>query len=110
MKRKLIEVSQENLVVCDNPSCDHKVPFTADKHDHLIHELINCPCPKCGENLLTEADYLQYMKARKTIAWINKWFSWIAYFYSKDSWENKRKSTYMKVHEGVHITNERNEH
>lgn len=51
---KPIEI-QENGLMCDNPNCDFK--------DHEIKsanysDWINKPCPKCGENLLTEADFI----------------------------------------------------
>ena len=44
----------EGGIQCDNPSCDWEdetVTFENSK------EWINRPCPKCGENLLTEEDY-----------------------------------------------------
>lgn len=42
-------------IKCDNPDCnfiDHDVDFLD------YEKWLNKPCPKCGENLLTEQDYL----------------------------------------------------
>lgn len=47
-------------IKCDNPNCDYndmKVEFK--EYDKWL----NKPCPKCGENLLTEKDY----KSTKTL-------------------------------------------
>lgn len=42
-------------IKCDNPDCD----FIDRDVDFLDYEKwLNKPCPKCGENLLTEQDYL----------------------------------------------------
>lgn len=41
-------------IKCDNPVCDYN-------NDNVSYEdyaeWLNRPCPRCGENLLTEADY-----------------------------------------------------
>lgn len=49
---KPIEVKQGGLM-CDNPKCDYvnNIPSTE------YPQWVNRPCPKCGENLLTESDY-----------------------------------------------------
>lgn len=39
---------------CDNPSCDY-VDTTANIDDY--EKYLNMPCPKCGANLFTQADY-----------------------------------------------------
>ena len=84
MKRKLIELNQSNLIVCDNPDCDFVVVNeTGDANINSV-EYVNKPCPKCGQNLLTERDYEDYMKFIKYVNFINKWFSWITIFYSKN--------------------------
>ena len=38
---------------CDNPQCGHDMTFEGE----FRKELINTPCPKCGQNMLTEEDY-----------------------------------------------------
>jgi len=41
-------------IKCDNPICDYK-DMSVEYSDYP--KWLNKPCPKCGENLLTEADY-----------------------------------------------------
>lgn len=44
---------------CDNPNCDYEdmsVPFSD------YEKSIGKPCPKCGENLLTQEDYDKVMQ------------------------------------------------
>ena len=51
---KYIEVIGNAGLVCDNPSCDwDDKSITLDQSKTWI----NAPCPKCGENVLTEEDY-----------------------------------------------------
>jgi len=40
-------------IKCDNTDCDYR-DDEADFEDY--ESFLNKPCPKCGENLLTEAD------------------------------------------------------
>jgi len=60
-----------------------------------VIEYVNKSCPKCGENLLTEKDYLDGIRFLKIVKWINKWFSWITIF--------KPNTKYHKA--DVHIHN-----
>lgn len=98
--RKLIETKREHIIVCDNTNCDYKIPSSEEEIN--IIQYINEPCPLCGENLLTEQDYLQDLKLMRTINWINKWFSWITIFYSKKSLNNTKEIS-VHVHDGVKI-------
>jgi len=41
-------------IKCDNPSCDH---FEKDVPFENYSEYVDKPCPKCGENLLTQEDF-----------------------------------------------------
>ncbi len=99
MKRKLIEVYQENLIICDNPKCDFVVKNPTGKLGEDSSMYMNVACPQCGDNLLTEQDHLQFLKMLRIINWINKWFSWAAIFTKKQ----KDFSGYIHVHKGVHI-------
>ncbi len=49
-------------IKCDNPDCDFK-------DDSVVYEdykvWLNKPCPKCGTNLLTEADLKAVKKLKK---------------------------------------------
>lgn len=79
-KGKIIEMSQETLIICDNPSCTYTVPNTtgnADSND--IKEYLNKPCPKCNSNLLTEKDYKAFKSLIKFVNIINFLFGWITY-------------------------------
>ena len=100
--RKLIEKQQKSLVICDNPDCDYTVPYTDETEKYLVL-FINKPCPKCGENLLTIEDYLQYQKLMNVVNFINRWFSWITIFYPKKACE-KRQSVSVHVHNGVKVS------
>jgi hypothetical protein len=104
MKRQLIETKRESLIQCDNTNCDFTIPYSASLEKNML-PYINMPCPKCGDNLLTEEDFLLDQKLMRTIAWVNKWFSWITFFYSKKTW-NKRSSVSVHVHDGVKIKDE----
>jgi ssDNA-binding Zn-finger/Zn-ribbon topoisomerase 1 len=98
--RKLIEKYIEWLIICDNPQCDYKIPYSEEDKD--IAKYLNKPCPKCGENLLTESDFYGSIKITMVIDWINKWFSWLTFFESKKSY-NKRKSVEVHYHDGMEI-------
>lgn len=101
--RKLIEISKKSLLVCDNEKCDYEIPYS-EEEEKMVIKYINKPCPECGENLLTAEDYLTHEKLMNTVKWINKYFSWITFFYSKKSW-NKRESVNVHVHNGIKINN-----
>ena len=100
--RKLIEKQQNILVTCDNPKCDYTVPYTDATEKHLVL-FIDKPCPKCGETLLTMEDYLQHQNLMKVVNFMNRWFSWITIFYSKEAWA-KRQSISVHVHDGVKVS------
>jgi len=48
-----IELLSEGGLKCDNPNCDFK-----DSTMEVSENSIGTPCPKCGENLLTEQDFI----------------------------------------------------
>jgi ssDNA-binding Zn-finger/Zn-ribbon topoisomerase 1 len=103
MKYKLIDVKNEILIECDNPNCDYNIPNETKKFDEDISSYVNAPCPKCGENLLTERDYRDSVSLVKKINWINKWFGWLGYFLnSKENGKNE-KNYHVKVHNGIHV-------
>lgn len=54
-QKKLFELENENSgIMCDNPDCDWE-DKTVKNED--LKNWINTPCPKCGENVLTQEDY-----------------------------------------------------
>jgi len=101
--RKLIEKSKQSELVCDNPECDYKMQYDPNNELQTIF-YIDTPCPICGENLLTIEDYLQYEKLMKTVDWINKWFSWLTIFTSKNA---KKQIVSAHVHDGIKFKNEK---
>lgn len=68
-------------IKCDNKICDY--------HDDSIlmkdySQFLNKPCPKCGANLLTQADYDLVLKIEKISNMkIIKFFNYIGSFFDK---------------------------
>lgn len=59
---------EDGGIVCDNESCDYEaMGVTFEQYP----EWVNKPCPKCGDNLLTEEDYQDAVDFRATIEAIN---------------------------------------
>ena len=98
--RKLIETTQENTIECDNLSCDFEIPNESEDPNAPLDKYLNQPCPKCGENLLTKEDLDDYIKMMKIINFLNKWFSWLTIFRTKNT---KMASVTARAHKGVKI-------
>ncbi len=95
--KKLIEVSQDKLIECDNPKCNYTINNICTDQlavDTMLLHYINKPCPICGENLLTKEDYIQSVKLTKIVNFLNKYFSWITIFFS----DNIKNQTNVEVH------------
>lgn len=75
MKKKLLHIRQQDFLKCDNESCDFVLKDKAS--DRTEESYINEPCPECGENLLTEDDFVRHRKVLGFIKLINKWFGWL---------------------------------
>lgn len=60
----LIAIQEPQYLHCDNPDCNHDETFEGPFRE----ELINMPCPKCGENLLTEEDFLDANKVMEEMS------------------------------------------
>lgn len=69
---------------CDNPNCDFKDMSISTKD---YKKYINCPCPKCGESLLTKEDY----KSFRRIAMLVKVVNFISFFIPKKEDDKKAK-------------------
>ena len=98
--RKIIEIYQEDLIVCDNPTCTYKVKNETGDPNIDTSKFINAPCPFCGENLLTEQDNLDALKLLKTVNWANKWFGWMSIFFET---KTVGKKSYVHVHNGINV-------
>lgn len=97
--RKLFEITQDNLIVCDNEHCDFKVINETKDPNVDIKPYLNKPCPKCGKILLTEKDYKDSLKFMKIVNFSNKWFSWLTFFIPK----SKNEDATIQIHEGIKI-------
>lgn len=60
---------QESGLVCDNPNCDWEDKTIAFSE---CHNWINEPCPKCGDNLLTQEDYNNAKTVHLAVDFMNK--------------------------------------
>lgn len=58
-------------IKCDNPNCDFN-DMTVKVDDY--ESWLNKPCPKCGENLLTENDYKNTLFLLKMVKVANEIF------------------------------------
>ena len=56
-------------IKCDNPKCDFKDMSVKLEN---YNEWVNKPCPKCGENLLTQEDFDNTMMLISLIDSINE--------------------------------------
>jgi predicted nucleic-acid-binding Zn-ribbon protein len=100
--RKLIEIQQENLIECDNKNCDYVIKNPTKDPNENVKRFVNMPCPKCGDNLLTEKDYLEGERFMQVLNWVNKWFSWVTIFIPC-KYETKSSVT---IHNGITIKDE----
>jgi hypothetical protein len=94
-----MENFQKYTVVCDNPNCNYNVVNESGKVDlKELNTYLNKPCPKCGENLLTEEDYKNLVRLFKIIQWWEKWFGWLNKIFKS----KKTTKVSIKVHKGIH--------
>jgi hypothetical protein len=63
-----IEILNSGGLKCDNPTCDWQ-DMTIPVEDY--EKWVNQPCPKCGENVLTEQDYDNSQVLLASIALLN---------------------------------------
>jgi len=65
-----IEV-KETGIQCDNPDCDWKDPSVTLSSGSDLEKYLNMPCPKCGQNVLTEEDLKNHMTVLSAVKMIN---------------------------------------
>lgn len=63
-----LEMTENSGIRCDNEKCDF---INKDSPDENLGDWLNVPCPKCGENLLTQQDYENALKVDAIIDMIN---------------------------------------
>ena len=64
-----IDIENHGGLICDNTKCDWK-----DETIGIVEykDWLNKPCPKCGDNLLTEEDYKNVETVLKAVELINQ--------------------------------------
>ncbi len=62
-----ITILNQGGIICDNPKCDFKDSTVTD-----FPSYINKPCPKCGENLLTQEDFEAHEKMIAMVTLLNE--------------------------------------
>jgi len=103
--RKLIDLktSNEAAIKCDNLNCNFEVKASLLKNYNpeypieSIRPYINVACPKCGENLLTEHDFLLALNFYKTVLFLNKYFSWLTIFFKEKNIVEKKVNFHEKI-------------
>jgi hypothetical protein len=97
MPRQLFHIYTDNSgrLICDNPICKHELPEALP----FTEELVGYPCPKCGVNMLTRADYEGQKRMIAIINWLNKWFGWLG----SERDDPRNKSVGMRVHHNTTI-------
>lgn len=73
---------------CDAPDCDHfeNTPVTID--------IVDKPCPKCGANLCTKADFILYKSVKAVSDAANE-------VYLRDNPEAPLQLVATNVHDGI---------
>lgn len=69
-----IKIKQMGGLKCDNPNCNYQ-DDSISVEDYPSY--VNKPCPLCGCNLLTEADYKSFKRIMKTVSIINRIYSFL---------------------------------
>jgi len=67
-----IKIKSLGGLKCDKPGCGYIIKDVPVKD---YKDWINKPCPLCGSNLLTEADYQCFMKTLSFVNGVNSLFS-----------------------------------
>lgn len=56
-------------IKCDNKNCDYDEPNVSAED---YHQWLNKPCPKCGTNLLTQADFKVVASMIKAVTFLSR--------------------------------------
>lgn len=68
MKKKKFVLLNISGIKCDNPNCDYR---NNEVRFEDYAKWIDKPCPKCGQNLLTQQDYNFCLNMMKQVDVIN---------------------------------------
>lgn len=71
-RKKIIDYDASNIgeLHCDAPGCGYVSPEALPWGEGLI----GLPCPKCGANLLTRADYSRTERMMRVVDFLNRIF------------------------------------
>lgn len=73
MRQPVMEGTAHGLR-CDAPGCGWKdMRITREEYP----EYRNAPCPDCGENILTDADYKALLRIEAVVRFVNRWLWWL---------------------------------
>jgi hypothetical protein len=87
---KMVKIPDRIGIKCDAIGCGWSDPsiMRAD-----MESWRNAACPWCGENVLTDADWLTYTRMQKTFVWVNRLFGWTLWF-DPNYWRGNAYTTY----------------
>ena len=102
MEKRIEEVG--NGLKCDNPECDWK-DETIKSDD--MEKYLNAPCPKCGENILTEQDYKNTKLVLSMVDFINNLTEEEFELLSDKEIENPKQKVIMHINTHKEIKVER---
>ena len=77
---ELIKIKSMGGIKCDNPNCNYKDDSVQPNE---YPNYLNKPCPICGSNLLTEADFKSFIKIIKVINKVNSFGNKLPKFIQK---------------------------
>lgn len=77
---ELIKMKQMGGIKCDNPNCTYRDDSVKPEE---YPNYLNRPCPICGQNLLTEADFRSFCMILQTVNRINSLFNRMPNFIKK---------------------------
>lgn len=60
-------------IKCDAPGCGW-ADWSVKREDYDSYR--NAPCPACGANVLTDADWKALLRFERIVRWINILFGW----------------------------------
>ncbi|WP_097005268.1 hypothetical protein [Lacrimispora amygdalina] len=89
---EIIKIKKMGGIKCDNPNCNYK-DDTVQASEYPSY--LNKPCPICGSNLLTEADFKSFIKIMKVINKINSFGNKLPKFIQK--WLEKSEEGDMSI-------------
>lgn len=97
---------------CDNESCDYvNMDIKTEDYPNWVNE----PCPKCGENLLTEDDYMRSVALEETIKLMNslspeEFEAIMTHQLTEEAVKNMKDSDFFKDAEGIDDIDENTTH